>query len=60
MKTLLLTYISALIRPFIIKISRFKWSLHKTLDFMQFRRNDLELRTNFFNQLQALENKLIK
>ena len=39
---------------------RFRWTLYKTLEFMHFRRPDLEIRANFFNQLVRLENKLTK
>ena len=40
--------------------NRFRWTLYKTLEFMHFRRPDLEIRANFFNQLVRLENKLTK
>jgi hypothetical protein len=39
---------------------RFRWTLYKTLEFMHFRRPDLKIRSNFFNQLGRLEKKLTK
>ena len=39
---------------------RFKWSLFKTLEYLNSRRPDLEIRANFFHQLTNLEGKLIK
>jgi len=34
---------------------RYSWSLLKTLEFLDSRRPDLEIRTSFINQLQTLE-----
>jgi hypothetical protein len=39
---------------------KFRWTLYKTLEFLHSRRPDLEIRTNFFNQLVAVENKFAK
>lgn len=37
---------------------RYKWSLLKTLEFLNSRRPDLEMRPSFLSQLSAYENKL--
>ena len=37
---------------------RYRWSLYKTLEFLQARRPELAIRTNFLNQLTSLEKKL--
>jgi len=36
------------------------WSLSKTIDFMKFRRPDLNIKTVFLQQLAAFENRLQK
>lgn len=38
---------------------RYKWSLPKTLEFLNSRRPDLEIRPNFVHQLTAYENRLV-
>ena len=37
---------------------RYRWSLLKTLQFLNSRRLDLEMRPNFLSQLSLYENKL--
>ena len=37
---------------------RYQWSLAKTLEFLNSRRTDLEIRPNFIHQLNAYENRL--
>jgi hypothetical protein len=37
---------------------RYKWSLYKTLEFLNSRRPDLEMRPSFLAQLQGYENRL--
>lgn len=39
---------------------KFKWSLLKTLEFLNFRRPDLEIRASFFHQLTSFEAKLMR
>ena len=39
---------------------RFKWNLLKTLEFLNYRRPDLEIRASFFHQLTSLESKLMR
>lgn len=39
---------------------RFKWNLLKTLEFLNYRRPDLEIRASFFHQLTAFESKLMR
>ena len=39
---------------------RFNWTLYKTLEYLNWRRPDLEIRANFFHQLTSLEAKLLK
>ncbi len=34
---------------------KYKWNLFKTLDYLNSRRPDLEIRANFFHQLKDLE-----
>ncbi len=38
---------------------RYRWSLLKTLDFLNSRRPDLEIRAHFIHQLTAYENRLV-
>ena len=40
--------------------TRFNWTLYKTLEFLNSRRPNLEIRANFFHQLTDLESRLIK
>jgi hypothetical protein len=42
----------------ILLMSRYNWSLYKTLEFLNSRRPDLEIRASFFYQLNTLETKL--
>lgn len=37
---------------------RFKWSLYKTLEYLNSRRNDLEIKTTFFNVISQIEKLL--
>lgn len=37
---------------------KYRWSLMKTLEFVNFRRPDMDVRQNFINQLRVLENRL--
>ena len=39
---------------------RYHWTLYKTLEFLNSRRPDLEIRANFFHQLTNLESRLAK
>ena len=39
---------------------RYRWTLYKTLEFLHSRKNTLEIRTSFYNQLISLEAKLSK
>ena len=39
---------------------RYRWSMLKTLEFLNSRRQDLEMRPSFLKQLQIFENKLFK
>ncbi|CAD8184443.1 unnamed protein product [Paramecium octaurelia] len=39
---------------------KYKWKLYKTLEFLNSRRPDLEIRANFYHQLSQLESKLSK
>ncbi|KRW99053.1 hypothetical protein PPERSA_11654 [Pseudocohnilembus persalinus] len=39
---------------------KYKWTLYKTLEFLNSRRPDLEIRASFFHQLTQLEQKLQK
>ncbi|KAL4473170.1 hypothetical protein ABPG72_007400 [Tetrahymena utriculariae] len=41
-------------------MKKFKWTLYKTLEFLNTRRPDLEIRASFFHQLTALEQKLYR
>lgn len=41
-------------------MKRFKWSLYKTLEYLKSRRNDLNLKQSYLNQLNNLENRLFK
>jgi len=41
-------------------MKRFKWSLFKTLEFLNSRRQDIDLRTGYLTQLSALEGRLFK
>jgi len=41
-------------------MKRFKWSLFKTLKYMNSRRQNIDLRPSFTNQLDALEKRLFK
>eukprot|EP01017_Pseudomicrothorax_dubius_P016765 TRINITY_DN1896_c0_g2_i1.p1 TRINITY_DN1896_c0_g2~~TRINITY_DN1896_c0_g2_i1.p1 ORF type:complete len:690 (+),score=155.55 TRINITY_DN1896_c0_g2_i1:43-2112(+) len=41
-------------------MQKFSWTLYKSLEFLHSRHPELEIRTNFFNQLVALESKLVK
>lgn len=40
-------------------MSRYRWSLLKTLEFLNSRRPDLEIRATFIHQLTAYENRLV-
>ena len=37
---------------------RYRWTLYKTLEFLNSRRPDLEIRASFFHQLTSLEARL--
>jgi hypothetical protein len=39
---------------------RYQWTLYKTLEYLNSRRPDLEIRASFFHQLTQLEQKLQK
>ena len=39
---------------------KYRWNLFKTLEFLNFRRPDMEIRPSFLNQLTVLEKKYIK
>ena len=39
---------------------KFRWTLLKTLEFLNSRRPELEIRASFIHQLSAFENRLIK
>lgn len=39
---------------------KYRWGLLKALEFMTYRRPDLEIRSNFLNQLSAFEKRLPK
>ena len=39
---------------------KYRWSMLKTLEFLNSRRQDLEMRPSFLRQLQMYENKLFK
>lgn len=39
-------------------LTRFSWTLYKSLEFLNSRRPDLEIRASFFYQLNALEGRL--
>jgi hypothetical protein len=39
---------------------KYRWSLLKTLEFLNSRRPDLEIRATFIHQLSAYENRLYK
>jgi hypothetical protein len=41
-------------------MKKYKWKLYKTLEFLNSRRPDLEIRASFFHQLTQLEAKLLK
>jgi protein-tyrosine phosphatase len=41
-------------------MKRYRWTLYKTLEFLHSRKPNLEIRSNFFSQLMALESKLTK
>lgn len=41
-------------------MKKFRWSLYKTLQYMYSRRPDLEIKSNFFNQLLSIESKFQK
>ncbi|EGR32949.1 dual specificity catalytic domain protein [Ichthyophthirius multifiliis] len=41
-------------------MKKYRWGLYKTLEFLHSRRQDLEVKAYFFNQLLTLENKLKK
>ncbi|CAD8153110.1 unnamed protein product [Paramecium octaurelia] len=41
-------------------MKKYSWTLYKTLEFLNSRRPDLEIRASFFYQLNALENKMNK
>ena len=44
----------------IYMMRKYRWNLFKTLEFLNFRRPDMELRPNFLNQLAVLEKKYSK
>ncbi len=37
---------------------KYHWNLYKTLEFLNSRRSDLEIRTNYFEQLKKLESQI--
>ena len=39
---------------------KYRWSMLKTLEFINSRRQDLEIRPSFLNQLRMYEAKLLK
>ena len=39
---------------------KYRWSLLKTLEFLNSRRPDLEIRATFIHQLSAYESRLVK
>jgi hypothetical protein len=41
-------------------MKKYNWTLYKTLEYLNSRRPDLEIRASFFYQLNALETKLSK
>ncbi|CAK75523.1 unnamed protein product (macronuclear) [Paramecium tetraurelia] len=41
-------------------MKKYSWTLYKTLEFLNSRRPDLEIRASFFYQLNALENRMNK
>eukprot|EP00341_Mesodinium_pulex_P015996 CAMPEP_0116965622 /NCGR_PEP_ID=MMETSP0467-20121206/49331_1 /TAXON_ID=283647 /ORGANISM="Mesodinium pulex, Strain SPMC105" /LENGTH=207 /DNA_ID=CAMNT_0004654907 /DNA_START=333 /DNA_END=956 /DNA_ORIENTATION=- len=41
-------------------MKRFRWSLFKTLEFLNSRRNDIDLKPSYLNQLSGLEGRLFK
>ena len=41
-------------------IRKYRWTLYKTLEFPHSRKPNLEIRSNFFSQLMALEAKFAK
>ena len=41
-------------------MKRFRWTLNKSLEFIQSRRPDIEIRSNFYRQLKKVERSLIK
>lgn len=41
-------------------MKKYKWTLYKTLEYLHSRKPNLEIRANFFSQLQNLENRLAK
>ena len=49
---------SCVIASYIMR--KYKWSLLKTLEFLNSRRPDLEIRATFIHQLSAYENRLYK
>ncbi|CAM6000806.1 unnamed protein product [Sphagnum balticum] len=42
--------------PYLIK--KYKWSLYKTLEYLNSKRSDFEIRANFLKQLVQLETRL--
>ncbi|CAD8057708.1 unnamed protein product [Paramecium primaurelia] len=41
-------------------MKKYSWTLYKTLEYLNSRRPDLEIRASFFYQLNALENRMTK
>lgn len=41
-------------------MKKYKWKLYKTLEYLNARRPDLEIRASFFHQLNQLESRLLK
>ena len=46
--------------PHYLVYFRYRWSLYKTLEYLNSRRPDLEIRASFFHQLNDLEARLSK
>lgn len=41
-------------------MKKYRWTLYKTLEFLHSRKPNLEIRSNFFSQLMAIEAKFAK
>ena len=46
--------------PHYLVYFRYRWSLYKTLEYLNYRRSDLEIRASFFHRLNDLETSLSK